>query len=253
MATAQACLPDENASLQCCQSLRLGYFDSRNPLAWPLIGKHLSRTIALASEYNHEIGLHAWDHHAWQRHSESWSVAEQREQTRLGMECLNEIVEQAVDCSAAAGWRANQHTIDAKQPFSFRYNSDCRGHSIFRPLLADGQPGIPQIPVTLPTYDEVVGQDVDQENYNDYILSQISPENLNVYTIHAEVEGIVLNEQFERLLDAAAKRGIRFVPLGNLLPDAIDSLPLDQVICAELAGREGWLGWQESTLTRMPR
>ncbi|MGR5457143.1 4-deoxy-4-formamido-L-arabinose-phosphoundecaprenol deformylase, partial [Vibrio alfacsensis] len=83
--------------------------------------------------------------------------------------------------------RCTDQTLVEKDAFPFKYNSDCRGDSIFSP----GEGMAPQIPVTLPTYDELVGQDgVDNSNYNDAILKLIKRDGLNVYTIHAEVEGI---------------------------------------------------------------
>ena len=103
--------------------------------------------------------LHTWDHHAWQRYSERWSVTQQRLQTERGLNLLSEIIGRPVDCSAVAGWHCDQQTIVAKQMLGLRYNSDCFGHRLFRPRLADGAAGTPQIPVTLPTYDEVIGRD----------------------------------------------------------------------------------------------
>ncbi|NDM57651.1 4-deoxy-4-formamido-L-arabinose-phosphoundecaprenol deformylase, partial [Klebsiella pneumoniae] len=44
------------------------------------------------------------------------------------------------------------------------------------------------------------------------------------------------------LLRRAERRGIRFRPLGELLPDDPRSLPLAELVRGRLAGREGWLG-----------
>jgi undecaprenyl phosphate-alpha-L-ara4FN deformylase len=100
----------------------------------------------------------------------------------------------------------------------------------------------PQVPVTLPTYDEIIGQNgITNENYNDHILSLIQPERLNVLTIHAEVEGIVCRDLFEDFLQKAKERKIEIVPLGSLLDD---SLPAGRMIRQELPGREGWVACQ---------
>lgn len=215
----------------------------------PEIGRRCAAIIRAAASAGHEIGLHAWDHHAWQSRSDRWTVAQQRIETERGLSRLKEIVGKAIDCAAAAGWRADQNTIDAKEALALRYNSDCRGERLFRPRLANGAAGTPQIPVTLPTFDEVIGRATERPRYNDFILSRMVAGRLNVYTIHAEVEGIALAQDFDRLLCAAVDHGIGFVTLGSLLPVAIDGLPVDSVSLAPLPGREGDVAWQTSAIT----
>ncbi len=212
--------------------------------AWPgkPIGRELGPLMRRTQAAGHEVGLHAWDHHAWQTHAGVWSVQQLGEQIRRGSDCLADILGQPVRCSAAAGWRADGRVVEAKQPFGFRYNSDCRGRGAFRPRLADGSPGIPQVPVNLPTFDEVVGPGLPREAYNDFILERFAAGRDNVYTIHAEVEGLLLAPAFRELLRRAERRGIRFRPLGELLPDDPRNLPLAELVRGRLAGREGWLG-----------
>ncbi|MBP0953260.1 4-deoxy-4-formamido-L-arabinose-phosphoundecaprenol deformylase [Pseudomonas sp. 20GA0080] len=215
--------------------------------AWPgkPIGRDLGPLMRRAMDAGHEVGLHAWDHHGWQANAGHWNPARLHAQIRRGVDCLSDILGGPVTCSAAAGWRADERVVQAKQSFGFRYNSDCRGHSMFRPTLADGTSGTPQIPVDLPTFDEVVGPHMEAHAFNAFILGRFAAERLNVYTLHAEVEGIVMAEDFRQLLALARVQGIRFQPLGNLLPDALEQLPSGQVIRGTRQGREGWLGVQQ--------
>ena len=217
--------------------------------AWPgrRIGRHFGHLMRDTDKAGHEVGLHAWDHHGWQKNTEHWGIPQLTRQIQLGVDCLNDILGRAVDCSAAAGWRADQQVVDAKEAFGFRYNSDCRGLGAFRPKLANGSfSTAPQIPVDLPTYDEVVGPNLQPEQFNDFILEQFSATPGHVYTIHAEVEGIAMAAQFDQLLARAKERGIQFRPLGELLPDDLTTLPEGRVVRGTLDGREGWLGCKAS-------
>jgi undecaprenyl phosphate-alpha-L-ara4FN deformylase len=100
----------------------------------------------------------------------------------------------------------------------------------------------------LPTFDEVIGSrihdtEISLENYNQYILSLLDDRALNVYTIHAEVEGIIMAPLFESFIISALEKGIHFCPLSELLP-AEEVIPVGKVSRGTIAGREGWLGCQ---------
>lgn len=216
--------------------------------AWPgkEIGQANAAIISQAARY-HETGLHAWDHHAWQSASSNWNDKQLIDDIALGINALEAITDQPVTCSAVAGWRADSRVVQAKEAFHLRYNSDCRGTSLFRPVLACGRTGTPQIPVTLPTWDEVVGREVQAVDFNTYILSHIQmSSDTPVYTIHAEVEGIACHQNFDDLLIRAADSGITFCPLGELLPDDVSKLPPGQIVRGKISGREGWIGCQHS-------
>lgn len=214
--------------------------------AWPgkPIGRDFGQLMRQTRAAGHEVGLHAWDHHGWQANAGRWSNAQLIEHLRRGVDSLSDILGEKVECSAAAGWRADARVVEAKQMFGFRYNSDCRGHGLFQPLLADGSLAAPQIPVDLPTFDEVVGADLLAKDYNAFILERFAPGKLNAYTIHAEVEGILMANDFRQLLADARQRNIRFQPLGDLLPQTPGTLPTGHVVRGTLPGREGWLGVQ---------
>jgi undecaprenyl phosphate-alpha-L-ara4FN deformylase len=210
----------------------------------PVIGEKLADVIRAAADAGHEIGLHAWDHHAWQTHLDRMDVNEITAVLGKGVETLEHILGRPPLCSAAPAWKCNDAVLLAKEPFAFRYNSDCRGRTVFRPTVNGRVLSQPQIPVDWPTYDEVVGRNgVTEESYNAYLLSLVKPDGLNVLTIHAEVEGIALALTFADFASLAHSRGIDIVPLGNLLPDA-DTVPSGTMVPREIPGREGWVACQ---------
>ncbi len=211
----------------------------------PIIADKAGDAIIAAAQHGHEIGFHAWDHHRWQTRVEQMSPEDMERSISRGCDALSGLLGQPIRTTAVAGWRATESTIEVKQALGFDYNSDCRGDSIFIPVVS-GAEMAPQVPVTLPTYDEIIGIDgVDDSVFNERILDGIKPDALNVYTIHAEVEGIARVELFDRLLSLAAARGIRFRPLCELLQGVdIASLPRDRIQPRQMPGREGWVSWQ---------
>ncbi|MEI8633705.1 polysaccharide deacetylase family protein [Vibrio sp. PP-XX7] len=187
--------------------------------AWPgkVIGTHARSPIQATQRQGHEIGLHAWDHHGWQLNTERWSDQRMLEHLHRGYDTLSDILGEQVSCSAAPGWRADQRVIELKEQLNLDYNSDCRGFQPFYPKLHNGKLGTAQIPVTVPTFDEVVGTSCDIDGFNAYICDAIEQQPCAVYTIHAEVEGIVMSEQFEQLLQQLRARRLNPVSLRQLL------------------------------------
>jgi undecaprenyl phosphate-alpha-L-ara4FN deformylase len=209
----------------------------------PIIGERLANVIRDAAQAGHEVGLHAWDHHAWQAHVDKMSADAIRQSLHRGVDLLTQLLGHPPTCSAVPGWKCNDLVLEEKAGFPFHFNSDCRGDGIFRPVAGGRELQQLQVPVTLPTYDEVIGRDgVSNDNYNAYLLGLLRPDKLNVLTIHAEVEGIACLPMFEQFVGAALSQGHRFVPLGALVQD---SRPVAARIAPkEIHGREGWVACQ---------
>ncbi|MBI5558445.1 MAG: 4-deoxy-4-formamido-L-arabinose-phosphoundecaprenol deformylase [Deltaproteobacteria bacterium] len=211
----------------------------------PVIGKKAAAEIRRTADEGHEIGLHAWDHHRWQTRIAKLNQKKVVQEMKRGMDLLACIIGRPVDCAAAPAWRISPAALLAREMFPVRYNSDCRGHSIFFPLTENGLLSRPQIPTTLPTYDEVIGRNgIDAGNYNDFLLGLFKQDELNVLTIHAEAEGGVCRAMFADFLEKARMRKIHFRPLGDLLPSC-QHIDQNEIVTRRLPGREGWTSCQE--------
>ena len=206
----------------------------------PVIGTTLAGCIRAAADAGHEVGLHAWDHHAWQSRADALRC-------RVHPLASSSAASSCSARSSAALRPARRRRAGAatsrcsleKERFPFRYNSDCRGTQPFRPVVGGRSLSQPQIPVSLPTYDEVIGRDgVDETNYNDWLLGQLREDRLNVLGIHAEVEGIVSSRDVPSVLANARRRGIELVPLGALLADH-SALAGGSIRQGHVEGREG--------------
>ena len=213
----------------------------------PNIGRKLGGVIRAAADAGHEIGFHAWDHHAWQNRAASLTGPEAAAILRLGVDSLTDITGRPPTCSAAPAWRCTDRVLLEKLKCPFTFNSDCRGDSLFQPVV-DGQAlAQPQVPTTLPTYDEVMGRDgIQAGNYNDFLLDQLRPGRLNTLTIHAEVEGVFCPNLFRDFLRKAAARDVRLVPLGHLVRAHTGPLPRARIVARTVPGREGWISCQEN-------
>jgi undecaprenyl phosphate-alpha-L-ara4FN deformylase len=215
---------------------------------WPGrgIAANLGPVLRAAADAGHEVGLHAWDHHRWQARALTLPLDALKQEIERGVVAFREAIGREPTCSASAGWICNERVLEAKDSFGFRYNSDCRGRTLFVPA-ASGRAFAPQIPTTLPTYDEVIGRNgISDANYNEWLLDRIRPDRVNVLTIHAEVEGRVCAPLFDRFLTGCRARDIRPVPLAALLDATV--LPREPIALAPIDGREGDVCWQASAL-----
>lgn len=210
----------------------------------PVIGKKCPNPIREAADAGHEVGLHAWDHHRWQTRLERLDQDAIAAEIQKGYDLLTAILGRHPDCFAAPAWRVTPEALRALEGFPFRFESDCRGQSLFRPVV-DGQ-GLAhvQVPTTLPTYDELIGLECTPETYNETILKMIRPDRLNVLTTHAEVEGISRLPLFRDFLDKAGQRDILFTPLGGILSQT-EKIAASGLHRAVVAGRDGWIACQQ--------
>jgi undecaprenyl phosphate-alpha-L-ara4FN deformylase len=213
----------------------------------PIIGQRAGGAIQQAAAAGHEIGLHAWDHHAWQKKVASMSGPAIQQTLKQGVDLLTELIGRPPNCSATPAWRCTDEVLLRKLDFPFEFNSDCRGTSVFEPVVAGRALPQAQIPTTLPTYDEVIGRNgIDDGNYNEFLLEQLRPGCLNTLTIHAEAEGVGCRRQFHEFLELAAQRGVKLVALGQLLKGERAPLPRGSLVAGSIPGREGWISCQAS-------
>jgi undecaprenyl phosphate-alpha-L-ara4FN deformylase len=209
----------------------------------PVIGKRCPQVIRDADRAGHEIGLHAWDHHHWQTRLERLDRHTITSEINKGYALLSDILGRPPECFAAPSWRVTTEALKALAMFPFRFQSDCRGHSLFRPVVDDHRACRLQVPTTLPTYDELIGLRCKPETYNSSLLNRIQPDRFNVLTIHAEAEGIACHALFRSFLATAIQQGVVFKPLGDML-NQTGSIPDCSIDKAAVAGREGWLACQ---------
>jgi undecaprenyl phosphate-alpha-L-ara4FN deformylase len=215
----------------------------------PVIGEMAPERLLEVVDEGYELGIHGYDHVLWQDRLE-----------RLGEAAITREIERAVATYARAlkvsprsfaapGWQANRASLAVQDRQGFLYCSDTRGAFPFMPTVQGQAYQTLQIPTTLPTLDEVLGLDgMRGERVNDFFLSQLRPDRLNVHTIHAEVEGRGQLDLFESLLRRLAVRGVEYVKLCDvakaLLHQGSNKIPRSPIQPRPIPGRAGEVACQ---------
>ena len=219
-------------------------------LPGPDIGRSAGAVMRSVHDAGFEVGLHTHDHVRWQDYVATATAAWTRVEFERGLEAFERVFGFLPQSHAAAGWQINAHGLELEQEYGLRYASDTRGGPPFFPVLAQGPSSCPQLPTTLPTFDEILGVDgVDESTIADAVfrLSAAAAgagpsDNLQVFTLHAELEGMLLLDAFESLLMKWREAGALITRMAKLHELAIGRpLPARAVVMGEVAGRSGLL------------
>ncbi|MDO5115369.1 MAG: polysaccharide deacetylase family protein [Synergistaceae bacterium] len=208
----------------------------------PLIVPSAPDIAARAAAEGHDVGIHAWDHVYVQDCLAKISKQEYLELYRRAEELYTELCG-AKPCSAAApGWQLSHAVLEAEHELALHYASDVRGFAPFMPVFEGIEYGVPQIPTTLPTMDEIYGlPGIDDVTLPKCWLDGMTEE-WNVLTVHAEMEGISKLTVFENFLNMAKALGTEFRTLAQYADEA--PLPRGKIENGRLTGRAGMLAVQ---------
>ena len=212
----------------------------------PLIGKQLPDVLLSVTNAGHETGIHCWDHVKWHDYLSLFP----KQTTSRELEQAGTIFSEIFGCSArttaAPGWTVTADSLDIQDNMGLTYCSDSRGHSPFFPTMNGRVFKTLQIPSTLPTMDELLGENgITLETINETYLQSLKP-GLNVHTIHAELEGNALSKTFVELLERLADRNVRFVTLAEAVKEFGADAPNCELRMAYIAGRAMPVALQEA-------
>jgi undecaprenyl phosphate-alpha-L-ara4FN deformylase len=220
-------------------------------LPGPDIGRSAGAVMRSVHDAGFEVGLHTYDHVRWQDYVAGATAAWTRVEFERGLSAFERVFGFLPQSHAAAGWQINAHGLDLEREHGLRYASDTRGGPPFFPMLAQGVSTCPQLPTTLPTFDEILGVDgVDESTIADAVFrlsadaaAGVPPDdNLQVFTLHAELEGMRLLDACESLLVKWRESGASITRMAKIHELAMRRpLPARSVVRGEVAGRSGLL------------
>ncbi len=219
-------------------------------LPGPDIGRGAGTVMRSAHDAGFEVGLHTYDHVRWQDYVANATPAWTRLEFERGLKAFEQVFGFLPQSHAAAGWQINTHGLELEQEYGLRYASDTRGGPPFLPMLGEAVSVCPQLPTTLPTFDEMLGVDgIDESTIAEAVfrLSAAAADvpladNLQVFTLHAELEGMLLLDSFESLLVKWRESGALMTRMAKIHELAMSRpLPVRAVVMGEIAGRSGRL------------
>ncbi len=194
------------------------------------------------AEAGHEIGLLGNDASSWRRQAAFADADWTRHQLALGMEAYEKVMGNPPDIFAAPYWQPNAHLLGMEERRGFSYASDVRGRFPFYPQLHDVLSRCPQIPVTLPTLQEMLARDeVTPANVHEFLYSeslQLLPHG-HVYAADAGLEGLEHLSVMEKLIVMWQGQEGQLRTLGDIRAELdLETLPVHQIGWAPVEGRE---------------
>lgn len=221
-------------------------------LPGPMIARRHAGIMRRVAELGHPVGVHCWDHVRWQDGLHRMDAAQVAAEWRKAADAFAEVFGTPPRAAGSAGWQANAHSLAAYDAAGLLYGSDSRGSAPFRPVAGGRAFRTIQIPTTLPTLDELIGR----PDYPDDALLPayrrlLRPGDLNVWTLHAELEGMRWRDWFAAAMDALLADGVRFTTLeaeAEALARDPAAVPLAALEQGRVDGRSGTLAVQGAAL-----
>jgi peptidoglycan/xylan/chitin deacetylase (PgdA/CDA1 family) len=201
-----------------------------------------------------EIGIHCYDHYRWQDHVHTMGAAAVQAEFNAAREEFLASFGTEASAAAAPGWQANADSRTAYDRAGLLYGSDTRGTTPYFPSIGGKTFTTLEIPTTLPTLDELLGRPEHPERRIVlHLLSLMVPERVNVFTLHAELEGMGKREFFGTLLRALRRANVEVILLSRVARECLTqpaSIPICPLQQSPVDGRSGLLAVQGPPVAR---
>jgi peptidoglycan/xylan/chitin deacetylase (PgdA/CDA1 family) len=214
----------------------------------PHIGRRNAGALRTVRDAGFEVGIHCYSHYRWQDHLQGMDIAAVRAEFALARGEFARIFGSQARTAGAAGWQSNALSREVYDEAGLLYSSDTRGTHPYLPRVAGRVFRTLEIPTTLPTLDELMGRPGFPDSaIPGHLLSLLRGDRLNVFTLHAEIEGMGRRALFREFLAQCRRSGAAFVRLDDeakrLLADGPAPPVCDQVM-APVDGRSGLVAAQ---------
>jgi peptidoglycan/xylan/chitin deacetylase (PgdA/CDA1 family) len=214
----------------------------------PHIGRRNPGVLRAVRDAGFEVGIHCYNHYRWQDHLDGMDIAAVRAEFALARDEFARILGSQARTAGAAGWQSNALSREVYDEAGLLYSSDTRGTHPYVPRIGGRIFRTLEIPTTLPTLDELMGRPGFPDSaIPGHLLSLLRGDRLNVFTLHAEIEGMGRRALFREFLTACRASGAAFVRLDDearrLLGEP-SAIPVCDQVMAPVDGRSGLVAAQ---------
>ncbi len=214
----------------------------------PQVGRRNEEAMRAVRVAGFETGIHCHDHIRWQDHLHGMTLDEVRAEFALARGEFRRVFGHEALTAGAPGWQSSAFSRTIYDEAGLLYGSDTRGTAPFFPRIDGHVFGTLEIPTTLPTLDELMGRpEYPDEKIASHLFSLLRPEALNVFTLHAEIEGMSRRSIFRDFLGKCQNRQVGFVRLEDAARACLahrESIPICDLVQGQVDGRSGWLAVQ---------
>lgn len=205
----------------------------------------LLRTVATAG---FETGIHCHDHYRWQDHVHTMAAAAVFSEFDAARTEFRHTFGTEAAAAAAPGWQANAISRAVYDRAGLLYGSDSRGTEPYFPRIDEHVFRTLEIPTTLPTLDELLGRpEYPDHQIVGHLISLLHQDRLNVFTLHAELEGMGKRSLFNEFLSELAKIDVTVLTMEQAARHCLanrSQVPVCAMLQGPVDGRSGELALQ---------
>lgn len=215
----------------------------------PHIGRRNEAVLRSVRDAGFEVGIHCHNHYRWQDYLHRMAPTEVAAEFDAARTEFRRIFGVEAQAAGAAGWQSSANSRAVYDEAGLLYASDTRGRAPFFPRVDGRVFQTLEIPSTLPTLDELMGRpEFPDDRIVPHLMSLLRDDRLNVFTLHAEIEGMGRRNLFRALLAAGAARGVEWVRLDTCARELLTrraEIPVCDQVQTEIDGRSGQVAGQE--------
>jgi len=216
----------------------------------PHIGRKNERILRAVRDLGYEVGIHTYNHYRWQDYVQKLPIEKIRHEFDLARAEFKRIFGQDAKTAGAPGWQSNALSRQVYDEAHLLYSSDTRGDHPFFPRINGQTFKTLEIPSTLPTFDELLGRpEFPDDKIVSHYMSLLREDRPNIFTLHAEIEGMGKRDLFRALIRAMTLAEVEFVRMDTLAQEYLqkpDSIKVEDQAMAEIDGRSGLVAVQQA-------